>query len=181
MYVIKGGGLTVSGNASISGAGVLIFNAGSNYPNTGGTYGSIALSGNGTFSLSAPTTGTYAGIVVFQSRDNPQALSLSGNAMAGLTGTVYAPEAQLVLSGNGQLDDTLIVDMLSLSGNAIAQLAAGSGTAYTPAQIRTAYGISDLSLDGTGRPLPSSMPTTTRRSTRPWIRSTASSLLEYRL
>ncbi len=151
VYVIKGGGLTVSGNAGISGAGVLIFNAGSNYPNTGGTYGSIALSGNGTFSLSAPTTGTYAGIVVFQSRDNPQALSLSGNAVAGLTGTVYASEAQLVLSGNGQLDDTLIVDMLSLSGNAIAQLAAGSGTAYTPAQIRTAYGISDLSLDGTGQ------------------------------
>jgi len=90
--------------------------------------------------------------VVFQSRDNPQALSLSGNAVAGLTGTVYAPKAQLVLSGNGQLNDTLIVDMLSLSGNVIAQLVAGSGgTVYTPAQIRTAYGINDLSLDGTGQ------------------------------
>ena len=42
--------------------------------------------------------------------------------------------------------------MLSISGNAIAQLVAGSGgTVYTPAQIRTAYGINNLSLDGTGQ------------------------------
>ncbi len=72
--------------------------------------------------------------------------------MAGLNGTVYAPSAQLVLSGNGQLKDTLVVDMLSISGNAVAQLVAGSGgTVYTPAQIRTAYGINDLALDGTGQ------------------------------
>ncbi len=153
IYIIEGGGLTATGNASISGTGVLIFNAGSNYPNTGGTYGSIALSCNGTLSLSAPTTGTYAGIVIFQSRDNPTALSLSGNAVAGLAGTVYAPKAQLSLSGNGHLVDTLIVDTLSLSGNVVAQLNAGSDSSlvYTPAQVRTAYGINNLSLDGTGQ------------------------------
>ncbi len=72
--------------------------------------------------------------------------------MAGLAGTVYAPMAQLVLSGNANLKDTLVVDTLSISGNAIAQLVAASGgTVYTPAQIRTAYGINDLSLDGTGQ------------------------------
>ena len=47
LYIIEGGGFTVSGNASITGSGVMIFNAGSNYPSTGGTYGSISLSGNG--------------------------------------------------------------------------------------------------------------------------------------
>ena len=122
IYVIEGGGLSVSGNASVSGAsqGVTIFNAGSNYPNTGGSFGSITLSGNGSFSLSAASAGTYAGIVIFQSRDNSQAISLSGNAVAGLAGTVYAPKAQLVLSGNGQLKDTLVVDTMSISGNAVA-------------------------------------------------------------
>ena len=32
--------------------------------------------------LSAPATGTYAEIVIFQSRDNTQALTFSGSAAA---------------------------------------------------------------------------------------------------
>ena len=40
-YIIEGGGFSVSGNASVSGSGVMIVNAGSDYPSTGGTYGSI--------------------------------------------------------------------------------------------------------------------------------------------
>ena len=65
-YIIEGGGLSVSGNASISGTNVTIFNSGSKYPITGGAYGSITLSGNGSYALSPPTSGTYAGIVIFQ-------------------------------------------------------------------------------------------------------------------
>ncbi len=80
-----------------------IFNAGSKYPTTGGTYGSITLSGNGTYNLTPPTTGTYAGILIFQSRDNTKALTFSGNA-SGMTGTIYAPAAQLAESGNAQLE-----------------------------------------------------------------------------
>ena len=34
-YIIEGGGLAVSGNASVTGSGVLIVNAGSSYPTTG--------------------------------------------------------------------------------------------------------------------------------------------------
>ena len=44
----------------------MIVNAGSKYPTTGGTYGSISLSGNGSYNLSPQATGTYAGIVIFQ-------------------------------------------------------------------------------------------------------------------
>ena len=46
LYIIEGGGFNISGNASVSGSGVTIFNAGSKYPSTGGKYGSISLSGN---------------------------------------------------------------------------------------------------------------------------------------
>ena len=46
VYIIEGGGLTVSGNASIKGSGVMIYNT----SNSGGSYGSITLSGNGSFS-----------------------------------------------------------------------------------------------------------------------------------
>ena len=72
---------------------MLIVNAGSNYPNgPGGTYGSISLSGNGSYKLTPMTTGTYAGIVFFQTRDNSKAMTISGNA-SGMTGTIYAPAA----------------------------------------------------------------------------------------
>ena len=72
IYIIAGGGVAVSGNASVSilsttdshyqsdpvtDGGVLIYNAGSSYSSTstgvtdGGNFGGITLSGNGTFSL----------------------------------------------------------------------------------------------------------------------------------
>ncbi len=38
VYIIEGGGFSVSGNATVSGSGVMIFNAGSNYPSSGGTF-----------------------------------------------------------------------------------------------------------------------------------------------
>ena len=60
-YIIEGGGFSVSGAASVTGSGVMIVNAGSDYPNTGGTYGSISLSGSGSYKLTPPTSGTYAG------------------------------------------------------------------------------------------------------------------------
>ncbi len=136
----------------------MIYNASTGYNLAsgadGGTFGAVTLSGNGTYSLSPPTTGTYAGIVIFQSRDNSKAVTISGNA-SGMTGTVYAPAAQLAESGNAALNAALIVDTLTISGNGIANtvtLSSPTGTiAYTPAQIRTAYGISALSEDGTGQ------------------------------
>jgi hypothetical protein len=117
VYIIEGGGLTVTGNASISGSGVMIYNAGSNYPSSGGNFGGVTFTGNGTFSLSGPTTGAYAGVLIFQSRQNTRALSFSGNAMAGMTGTIYAANASLSMSGNSSLQNPLVVGMLNLSGN----------------------------------------------------------------
>jgi hypothetical protein len=153
-YIIEGGGFSISGNASVTGSGVMIVNAGSTYPTTGGTYGSITLSGTGSYNLTPPTSGTYAGIVIFQTRDNSKALTISGNA-SGMTGTVYAPATQLAASGNATLNAAVIVDTLTISGNGVANilsLSAPTGTvAYTPNQIRDAYGINSLSLDGTGQ------------------------------
>ena len=146
IYIIKGGGFTVTGNASVAlatgssvqpdrvtGTGILIYNAGSNYPNSGGNFGGITLSGNGSFNMAAPTAGPYAGVLIFQSRQNTRALSFSGNAMLGMTGTIYAPSALLSMSGNSQLQNPLVVGMLNLSGNVgLTQTAAGSdGTGDT--------------------------------------------------
>jgi hypothetical protein len=127
VYLIEGGGFTVSSNASVTGTGVTLYNTGSNFPNNGGSFGGITLSGNGTFSLTAPSSGPYAGVVIFQAQANTRALSLSGNAAEGLTGTVSAPAALLYLSGNATVQGSLDVNELSLSGNAAStQSADGS-------------------------------------------------------
>jgi len=130
LYLIEGGGFAVSGNASITGTGIMIYNTGSNYPNAGGNFGGITLSGNGTFSLTASATsanGTDAGILIFQPSANTRALSLSGNGVAGITGTLYAPSAQVIVSGNAMLAGSIVADELSLSGNGVStQVADGS-------------------------------------------------------
>ena len=45
VYIIEGGGFSVSNKGVVSGTGVTIFNAGSNYPSTGGQFGTISLGG----------------------------------------------------------------------------------------------------------------------------------------
>jgi hypothetical protein len=127
IYIIEGGGLTVTGSASISGSGVMIYNAGSNYPSAGGKFSGITLSSAGAITLSAPTSGPYAGVLIFQSHENTLALSFSGGALTGLNGTIYAPSAPLSLTGSAQLQQGLVVGMLIVSGPiALTQMAAGS-------------------------------------------------------
>ena len=129
VYYIQGGGFTVSGNASVDGSsGVLIYNT-----VNGSSNGGITLSGNGTISLNPRyTTGQYANVLIFQPMANTRALTISGNAMLGITGIVYAPTALANVSGNGQLGSSgspisLIASTFNVSGNvALTQMAAGS-------------------------------------------------------
>jgi Ca2+-binding RTX toxin-like protein len=154
IYVIAGGGFSVTGNGTVTGStsGVMIYNAGSNYPNSGGSFGSINFSGNGTVSLTPLSTGTYAGNLIFQSRDNASALALTGNAINLPSGVVYAPAASVTLSGNVQLGGTVIANTLNITGQGtFNQLTSGGATVYTPAQVRTGYGVCNLALDGTGQ------------------------------
>src|SRR5262249_8260196 len=135
--------------------GILIYNTGSKYPSAGGNYGAITLSGGGTMKLSAAPKGTYAGILIDQDPNNTQTLTLSGSALT-ITGTVDSPKAPPVLSGNAQLNASLDVDLLTLSGNAVDNGASppGGGAARTP--MPTSAGLSALGAglvippDGTG-------------------------------
>ena len=118
VYVITGGGLSVTGSASIIGNGVMIYNAGSTYPNAGGTYGGITLNTTGAVTCLAPATGPDAGILFFQARTNPTGDSISGGSSVSLSGIIYAVDAILTLSGSVQLNDALVVNRLQISGSA---------------------------------------------------------------
>jgi hypothetical protein len=140
VYVITGGGLSISNSASVSGTGVTIYNAGSSFPSAGGTFGAVSLSGSGAISLTAATSGTYAGVLLFQSRDNALDVSLTSNAVAGLSGVLYAPAARLVINGSGQLRTAAVVDQLKFTGNggsaSATPLTSGTSAATAPLQTQ---------------------------------------------
>jgi hypothetical protein len=138
VYIIAGGGFSVSNSANVTGTGVMIYNAGSSFPNAGGTFGAISLGSSGNIGLSAPTTGTYAGILIFQSRDNTRAISLNAKSVVGLNGTIYAPAALLSLGGSATWKTPAIVGSLSLSGNggtALTTAGTDNSTAGTAGQL----------------------------------------------
>jgi len=112
VYYITDGGLSLSGNATLTGRGVLIYNA--------STSSGINLSGNGAVTLTPATTGTYAGITIFQSRTSTAPVSISGNGALDIRGTLYMARAPLTLSGNAQaptLGSLDVADTITVVGN----------------------------------------------------------------
>ena len=152
IYVIEGGGLTVSTPpvSSPAAGGVLIVNAGSNYPTLGGhqTYGGITVSNSASINLSPYTnTGIYAGLVIFQTTDNSQAMVFSGSATGAITGTIYVPAAALTVSNSAAIQGGVIVDTLTISGSAVlsqVKQAAAPSSAAAPASALTAEAIGSL-------------------------------------
>lgn len=133
-YIIEGGGFTISGDAAVNGSGVFVYNAGSNYPGACRTFSGITVSGNGTCTLSAGDSGPYAGIVIFQARQNTCAVAFSGNAMGDIAGVIYIPSARLSMSGNARFPVSFIADTASLSGNVnFNQSARSCGAIASPA------------------------------------------------
>lgn len=129
MYYINGGGINVSGSASLSGSGVFIYN-------TGG--GAINLSGTGSISLSPMTSGTYSGITVFQDRSSTTGATMSGSGNINNTGTFYFPDAALTLSGTSGVNAVgaqIIAKNLTLSGSATAQVSYDSSVASTSGNL----------------------------------------------
>lgn len=81
----------------------------------------------------------YAGILIFQARDNTRALSVSGNDLLGTSGTIYAKAALLSLSGNARVQQTLVVNTLSITGNGSSSaMAEGEGNNNTVGQLLAA-------------------------------------------
>jgi hypothetical protein len=96
--------------------GLMIYNAG-----TGGNDG-ISITGDptGGINLSGLTSGTYAGMVIFQAREANEPLSITGNGNVNITGNVYAAGATLKMAGNGtgnNIGSQYVTQDLVITGN----------------------------------------------------------------
>lgn len=112
VYVIQSGDFKVNANANVTGDGVTIYLAGSSR---------VSMNGNATVSLSAPTSGTYSGVLMYGDRTSTGGQStFNGTAASLLTGALYFPKQQVNYLGNfsGQNGCTQVVaDMIQWSGN----------------------------------------------------------------
>lgn len=137
-YVITNS-LSFSGNGTLTANGVTLYFACSLYPTpcaAGQAGGSFSLIGNGSTSVTPPTSGPFQGLSIFADRNNTGASSLSGNGNL-LSGTIYTKSADLGLSGNGtlSLDSLVVADSITLSGNGTVDLA------YSQSQNANVTGI----------------------------------------
>ena len=112
LYVLNGGGLSVSGNSTLNGTGVTFYNtaSGSN------AYKPVSISGGTIGTLSAPTSGPMEAMLFFQDRGirSSQTNTISGGSTLNLAGAVYFLTTPLNFSGNssGDADYTILVASL---------------------------------------------------------------------
>jgi Flp pilus assembly protein TadG len=92
VYVVSGGQLKINSNANITGTGVTF------YLTNGAT---VSMNGNATVNLTAPTTGTYSGVLMYGDRTMAWASNkINGTATSIMTGAIYFPTQEVQLLGN---------------------------------------------------------------------------------
>jgi hypothetical protein len=119
IYVMAGGGFTVTaGSPTISGSEVMIYSTFDPQQPTGaGACASIDLSGDGTWSYSPPTSGTYKGIGLWQDKACTNDLKITGSN-GGPSGAIYAPTATVKMTGAGSVGSIqLIADSFDIAGS----------------------------------------------------------------
>jgi len=106
-----GGSTQAAANISINGSGVTFYFG----PNA-----NVSTTSTTQFQLTAPTSGTYAGLVFFGSRSNTNNVQITGITGSTIQGAVYFPASKIILLGisSTALGCTqFIADTITVSGN----------------------------------------------------------------
>jgi hypothetical protein len=113
IYVITGP-LTFASGTTLGGQGVTFYL-------TGG--GSVNIGNGANLNFSAPTSGSYNGILFYQDRFDTSSASVQGGATSTLNGILYFPDAALTI-GNGAtstISASIIAGSLSIVGGSNVQ------------------------------------------------------------
>ncbi len=131
VYVVTGGNLKINANANLSGSGVTIYL-------TGGA--TIQMNGNATVTLSAPTTGTYKGVLLYGDRTGTfTSNKINGTASSAMTGAMYFPSQEVDMLGNFSGANgcfRIVADVIHFSGN------------NSISTDCTGYGMSNVKVNG---------------------------------
>jgi len=90
LYYIAGNNNLVIPSVKLQGTGVTLYLANN----------SLTFRNQSVFNVSAPTSGTYAGILYFQARNNTNTLVIDNDLGSAWQGVIYAPNAKIVVDSN---------------------------------------------------------------------------------
>jgi hypothetical protein len=111
VYVVKGD-VQINSSATVTGTGVTIYFEGT---------GAATFNGGATIQLSAPTTGAYAGMLLFGDRDAGGVTHrINGNSNSFFNGAIYAAASDVSMLGGGQVAggcSQIVAQTITFSGN----------------------------------------------------------------
>jgi Flp pilus assembly protein TadG len=104
VYFIDGGQLTVNSGAEMNGTGVTIVLTNSAYGSgsTSALAATTKINGGSTLNITAPDTGTYKGVLLYQDRRTPvmsDNVIINGNSTSLLRGAIYVPRNEIQMNG----------------------------------------------------------------------------------
>ena len=143
-YYINGGDAFIQGSLSCTGCTIVLTNS-SNASDA--AIGNFKVNSTATINISAPTTGTYKGIAIYQDRRAKDSASannqINGNSSSVINGTLYFPNQELIYNGTGNtaaVCTMFVAKRLIFSGNS------GTTNKFKKASQCAAYGLPVVSL-----------------------------------
>lgn len=116
-YYVHGGEFRINGNTTVVGNGVTIVLTG-----TGSSVATMDVNGSAHLDLTAPSSGQYEGMLIYQDRDASTSgvNKINGNSVNDLKGSIYVPNQSVEFSGNSSSSSSclrLVSRLVTFSGN----------------------------------------------------------------
>ncbi|MFN3725828.1 MAG: pilus assembly protein TadG-related protein [Allosphingosinicella sp.] len=120
VYYIDGNSLSFGAQARVTGTGVT-FILTSSTPNNANSIAQLDMNGGATLDLTAPSSGPYSGVLVYQHRNAPLTNQhINGNSNSRIDGAFYMPSTEITFNGNAGMEVQclrLVGRRVNFSGN----------------------------------------------------------------
>lgn len=142
-YIIDGGSLGFGSQANVTGTGVTFVLTSKTAASNPSSIATLDINGGAQLNLTAPSSGTYGGILMYMDRRAQFGDShINGNSATRLEGAFYFPSRQLTFNGTTGMQTQclqLVARRVSFSGNSnIQNVCPGNGgsRAFDATQVR---------------------------------------------
>lgn len=106
IHIFDGSALNIQGGATVEGSDLMLY-----WSENGGVNDGFDVAGGATVTMSAATTGVYAGILIYQDRNTAPGVThkLTGGTTMNLDGIIYAPTTNVEFAGGTSSESSSIV------------------------------------------------------------------------
>jgi hypothetical protein len=121
LYIINGP-VVIGASDTVTGSGVTFYFENNSWTSNGAA----------SMNLTAPTTGTYAGILFFQAHGDTDTFILDSNTTSVAQGTFYLPDGPLTINGGANLAAYELLDVHDLTVDSGVNLVIGTNYSSLP-------------------------------------------------